>query len=399
MAGASPEPTATAILTGQIVHIRRVSKKLHFFDLLVRTDIGESEQRRYTAVVKAWVCGEEELKRASRGEDKIHCGDKVTFTGTVEDAEITVTTFRHVKRWANISSGQQFKPIPSQEASKRGAEEGDSGGGVCKYWINTGKCPKGGDCKYEHPHQDSNDMRSAYVADRLEKRRLAQSESDGVHETDLASRHKRATIFADWLCKSFQEELREKAGDKHPVILDVAGGQRADVGNELCERLNEIESPVSVVTVDPRAHEDDGFPGRRNLPKWKDKKRKRNAGRRPKQIAKCFDSALMSELSSEREVRLLVGMHPDQATEEIVDAGLHHAVPFAIVPCCVFAHLRPERRLKSGAEPTTYEKFVDYLMEKNTDMKRDTLGFQGRHTVLHWRPGQREMHFASYSTQ
>ena len=33
---------------------------------------------------------------------------------------------------------------------------------------------------------------------------------------------------------------------------------------------------------------------------------------------------------------VLVGMHPDQATEPIVDAALAMGKPFAVVPCCVF---------------------------------------------------------------
>ena len=39
-------------------------------------------------------------------------------------------------------------------------------------------------------------------------------------------------------------------------------------------------------------------------------------------------------------------MHPDQATESIVDMALKYEKPFAIVPCCVFAQENPHRRLK-----------------------------------------------------
>lgn len=33
----------------------------------------------------------------------------------------------------------------------------------------------------------------------------------------------------------------------------------------------------------------------------------------------------------------VVGMHPDQATDAIVDFALACSKPFAVVPCCVFA--------------------------------------------------------------
>ena len=42
--------------------------------------------------------------------------------------------------------------------------------------------------------------------------------------------------------------------------------------------------------------------------------------------------------------RLIVGLHPDQATEAIVDLALAVGSPFAIVPCCVYSAEFPKRR-------------------------------------------------------
>jgi hypothetical protein len=36
---------------------------------------------------------------------------------------------------------------------------------------------------------------------------------------------------------------------------------------------------------------------------------------------------------------LLVGMHPDEATEIIIDTALKFNKPFAVVPCCVMSRL------------------------------------------------------------
>ena len=69
-------------------------------------------------------------------------------------------------------------------------------------------------------------------------------------------------------------------------------------------------------------------------------------------------------------------MHPDQATEPIVDAGLLYCRPVAVVPCCVFPELAPQRRLPcahrrpdcalcpNGKTVTNTEDFVQYLSLK-----------------------------------
>jgi hypothetical protein len=44
----------------------------------------------------------------------------------------------------------------------------------------------------------------------------------------------------------------------------------------------------------------------------------------------------------------LVGLHPDEATEHIVDLALARGKPFAVVPCCVMPHLFPPRNLTSS---------------------------------------------------
>ena len=50
---------------------------------------------------------------------------------------------------------------------------------------------------------------------------------------------------------------------------------------------------------------------------------------------------------------LLVGLHPDQATEAIVDAALARNLPFAVVPCCVFPGLFFGRHCSTGSSTRT----------------------------------------------
>lgn len=55
-----------------------------------------------------------------------------------------------------------------------------------------------------------------------------------------------------------------------------------------------------------------------------------------------------------RGASVIVGMHPDQATEHIVSCALALGKPWAVVPCCVFARENPNRRLyENGFSPLT----------------------------------------------
>ena len=78
-------------------------------------------------------------------------------------------------------------------------------------------------------------------------------------------------------------------------------------------------------------------------------------------------------------------MHPDQATEPIVDAALRLRRPFAIVPCCVFARELP-KTLPDGTWVTTYEQLLDYLQAKAPGIRRAYLPFVGRNVVLWYDP-------------
>lgn len=80
---------------------------------------------------------------------------------------------------------------------------------------------------------------------------------------------------------------------------------------------------------------------------------------------------------------IIVGMHPDQATEPIVDFALRYNKPFAILPCCVFAQESPNRRLRSGETVKSYDQFVTYLQEKSSLIRVAQLDFEGRNTLLH----------------
>lgn len=84
---------------------------------------------------------------------------------------------------------------------------------------------------------------------------------------------------------------------------------------------------------------------------------------------------------------LVIGLHPDQATEPIVDYALEAHKPFAVVPCCVFPRQFPNRQLlrDEGSVPVvTYADLIEYLGSKG-HAQQHVLGFEGANTVLYQR--------------
>lgn len=74
--------------------------------------------------------------------------------------------------------------------------------------------------------------------------------------------------------------------------------------------------------------------------------------------------------------QLIVGYHPDQATEACIDLALLLRVPFCVVPCCVFPSLFPERRLQNGKQVKSYDDFISYLVLKYPKARVEKLPFE-----------------------
>jgi hypothetical protein len=80
----------------------------------------------------------------------------------------------------------------------------------------------------------------------------------------------------------------------------------------------------------------------------------------------------------------VVGMHPDGATEAIIDYGLATGKIFACVPCCVYSNFFPSRRDAHGRKVTRYDAFIDYLVAKAPGrIGVATLPFEGKNRVVY----------------
>jgi hypothetical protein len=97
-----------------------------------------------------------------------------------------------------------------------------------------------------------------------------------------------------------------------------------------------------------------------------------------------------------RSCSVIVGMHPDEATEAVIDTSLRLGKPFAILPCCVFRNLNAERleirKQKlgggSGGDPfRSYNTFCQYLLDNKAPagirFETENLPFEGRNKVIY----------------
>lgn len=103
----------------------------------------------------------------------------------------------------------------------------------------------------------------------------------------------------------------------------------------------------------------------------------------PKHIKMLFDENFFEESSVDLDsTKLIIGLHPDEATEALVDTALYFNIRFCVIPCCVFSSDNPQRRLKNGNSPTSYLDFCTYLKEKFSGIKEENLNFIGKNKVL-----------------
>jgi len=93
------------------------------------------------------------------------------------------------------------------------------------------------------------------------------------------------------------------------------------------------------------------------------------------------DRSTLSQLQSiVAEAVTIVSMHPDEVTEAVIDFALAQQVPFAVLPCCVFHRLFPERKNRdTGESVREYYQLLDYLQQKDPRIQREVLPFSGSH--------------------
>ncbi|KAG7351142.1 methyltransferase domain containing protein [Nitzschia inconspicua] len=99
-------------------------------------------------------------------------------------------------------------------------------------------------------------------------------------------------------------------------------------------------------------------------------------------LLNCIGNSSSSNGRRLLQASALVGLHPDEATADIVKQAVQHRIPFMVVPCCVFARLFPHRRKRDGNPVNTYEDLLEYLQEMDPSIQRMTLPLEGRNIAL-----------------
>lgn len=77
----------------------------------------------------------------------------------------------------------------------------------------------------------------------------------------------------------------------------------------------------------------------------------------------------------------IVALHPDEATDGVVDMAIKLQVPLVVVPCCVFCRLFPNR-LRGEQLVSTYEDLLKYLADKHDGIRATKLPFEGANVAL-----------------
>ncbi|KAF9288257.1 hypothetical protein BGZ68_000542 [Mortierella alpina] len=346
------------------------------------------------------------------------------------------------------SSAEKLSSTPSTRASPKFNDhqeqpETDSWKEYCKFWINSQKCLKK-DCRMRHPTgQEYAEIQQMWVKERTQARRERSKLQDDPHSISSKVPHsQRAYIFCRWLVNKYGKEYLNSGSG----VLDVAGGK-----GEISLFLTHMFGIRSTV-VEPNVRRDKPYQ-RRSLmdviqkqldieaggdgnfyrkfapvsPKLQDqdidslngssiasaerrqtdnsdidlKERRRVKKQKmaqfvvPRLCSLLDDQFVMKHPGVLEQASIVIGMHPDQATEPIVTMALQHHKPFAVVPCCVFAHENPQRRLLGGGEVNTTLDFIQYLMEKrhpsaaspstslSTDIHKEFLPFDGMNIVVY----------------
>jgi len=89
----------------------------------------------------------------------------------------------------------------------------------------------------------------------------------------------------------------------------------------------------------------------------------------------CTNAELLGNCSA------VVALHPDEATDYVIDFAIEHQKPFVVVPCCVFSRLFPWRRV-SGKRVSTYQDLVTYLKCMHPNIQATVLDFDGANQAL-----------------
>ena len=223
--------------------------------------------------------------------------------------------------------------------------------------VKKGRTCSNPNCKFRH--EIKKEEEEIIKTNMLRKKRAYEivHEGDPLNQEDKYNKSLRNSQFSDFLVKTFGLENIKKG-----FVLDIAGGKGL---------ISYFLTTKYDIIVDPRGA---------TLPKPKIKElKKKNII--IEEERKMFKLDTCDELI--KGCSLIIGMHPDEATVDIVDVALNKKINFAVVPCCVFHNKFPERKLKNGKDVVEYQDLIQFILEKDDKLQTDFLNIKGRNKVIY----------------
>ena len=230
---------------------------------------------------------------------------------------------------------------------------------LCTYVKKGQKCPNK-DCKFRHELKKEEE--EILQKNMLKKKRAYNDahEGDPLNVEDKYNKSLRNSEFANFLVEKFGLE-----NIKRGFVLDIAGGKG------LISFFLTTQFGIKCKIIDPRGA---------TLPKSRIKELKKKK-LVIEEERKMFTLDTCDELI--KGCSLIIGMHPDEATVDIVEVALAKKINFAVVPCCVFHNKFPDRKLKNGKEVVEYPDIIQFILEKDDSLKTDFLNIKGRNKVIY----------------
>ncbi|KAJ3395223.1 hypothetical protein HDU92_006120 [Lobulomyces angularis] len=247
---------------------------------------------------------------------------------------------------------------------------------LCRSWLQ-GYCIVGShtrkQCQFRHEFFTKSE--ELKVMEEINLKSKANKKKDfemNTHEGDFhlcekVEKTKSDKEFTKWIIKTFGKSYLQAGSG----VIDIAGGK-----GHITFQLHCIEN-INCTLVEPREV---------ILRSWQRKLIKKQNLVTFQHKKNFFNKEFCLESSNTEMLKncsILIGMHPDQATDEIVDFALKNGKSFAVVPCCVFSNLFPNRRTSAGKPVRTYQEYIDYLLGKHADIKKDFLNSEGRNIIIY----------------
>mmetsp|Transcript_115248 Transcript_115248/g.223989 ORF Transcript_115248/g.223989 Transcript_115248/m.223989 type:complete len:515 (+) Transcript_115248:45-1589(+) len=410
---------AHAVLQAQVIHKRTYGNRLVFLDLDTRNLL---EHKQCNEVVFSFeVYGD--TVRAVRKD--ICPGDIVQFKGRFRPCGsiLDAMSYAMIQRWSDAGTGMHFNAGSAQRLHKPNRRGGSTAVGAhadaphavagkamggkrafCKFWISNGSCNREG-CSCDHPEGEAlKGLRREYWESQR-KRRADTANPDDPHRAETKKSHaQRAAVLAEWLCSVYGlDDLRQHG------VLEIAGG-RGDLAFELS-----VKRRIPCTVVDPRCPGNTeglevgpwiGWQLSKPQRLWLEATLPGTNGFDAcqayvescplRQCCACAPADLVAADEKDRlfwakvagDCRVVVGLHPDQATGSVLELARVFGRPFAVVPCCTFADDFPNRRLKDGRPVRTYEELVEWLRAYCPATDVDFLSFHGKNLVVYSRSGE-----------